>query len=295
MENPTIDFRRERDFGEVFGATFDFIRQEYKRIGTVFLYYVLPFLVIAALLMILAQYNYKDIFSGISGSNEAVFSLIGGMIFYWVLLMASLLLAHTMIISATYSYVSLYVKKGRDGFTVSDVWNEMKRFILPVLGTNIVVGLLVAVGTIACLIPGIYLGISLSIILIALIYEDKGFSKAFSRSFELTKQNWWMTLLIIIIAYLLTYILSIVIQIPAMLIGIGSFWTTIQEMISNPGNAVDPSGFFNTTYIVVTSISSVITYILYVIPNLILAFWYFSLVETKEKPSLMEKIEKIGE
>ncbi|MBN2612010.1 MAG: hypothetical protein JXB00_10685 [Bacteroidales bacterium] len=295
MENTTINFRRERDFGEVFGATFDFIRQEFKKFGTVILYYVLPFLVISALLMILAQYNYKNVFSSISGSPEAVFSFFGDMFLYWLLLMLSVLLTQTMIISATYSYVSLYVKKGRDGFTIPDVWEKMKGFILPVLGTNFVVGLIVIIGFVACLIPGIYLGVSLSIIFAALIIEEKGFGSAFSRSFELTKQNWWMTLLIVFIATLLVYILALIIQIPAMAIGIGSFWTTIQESIANQGKMVDPSSFFNTTYIIVTSISNVLVYIIYIVPNLILSFWYFSLLETKEKPSLMEKIEKIGE
>ena len=103
-----------------------------------------------------------------------------------------------------------------------------------------------------------------------------------------------MTLLIVIIAGLLVYILNIIVQIPAMAIGMGSFWTSIKDVISNPENAANSFNFFGTGYIVMTSVSSIISYVLYTIPKLIIAFWYFSLVEKKEKPSLMEKLEQIG-
>ncbi len=295
MENNSIDFRKERDFGEIFSATFDFIKQEYKRFGYVILLYVLPFLVLSALLMILVQSNYiSNIKNLVESAPYGNFSSLGTMMLFYLLIMLCYLIAQTMLVTATYSYIALYVKKGKDEFVVADVWDKMKSYFFPVLGANIVIGFIIGIGFVFCILPGIYLGISLSVILVALIFEGKGFSAAFSRSFELTKQDWWMTFLIVIIAGLLVYVLTLVIQIPAMIIGIGSFWTNIRESISDPEKAINSMDIFNSGYIIVTSISSVLTYVLYIIPKLILSFWYFSLVEKKEKPSLMEKIEQIG-
>lgn len=295
MENTGIEFRKERNFGDIFGSAIEFIRQEHKKFGFVILVYVLPFLVITSLVLILIQSNFLSASRNISDmATTGNYSYFGDFFFYYFLMLACYVVAHTMLITATYGYVDLYVKKGKDGFESSDVWNRMRRFFFPVLGTNIVVGIITIIGFVFCLIPGIYLGISLSLILIALIYENKGFGDAFSRSFDLTKRDWWVTFAIVLVALLLVSALSYVIQLPAIIIGMGSFWTTMQETISKPGS-VSGEDMFSTTYIVVTSLLSVLTYILYIIPHLILSFQYFNLVERLEKPSLINRIEQMGQ
>ncbi len=295
MENTPIDFRKERDFGEVFGATFEFIRQEYKRLGTVLIYYVLPVLVIVSLVLILIQSQYLDTFMEFSrNSSYGTFNTFGEFFIYYFLIMLCQLVIQTMLITAVYSYITIYATNGKEGFEARDVWNTMLYYFFPVMGTSLLAGILIGLGFVFCIIPGIYLGISLSLILIVLIHEKKGFGDAFSRSFQLTGKDWWMTLLMVIVAFLLVTVLGYVIQLPAIIMGMGSMWTTISDTIRNPENISNPKDIFSSSYIIVTTLLGVLTYVLYIIPHMILAFQYFNLVEKFEKPTLMDKIDQMG-
>jgi hypothetical protein len=291
MEQAEINFKQERDFGEIFSATFAFIGQEIKRLGTAMLYFVLPVLLLAAIIMVLFGAEQQKITQEVTGGDPYAisnpFSMMGGMFTYMLLLMFVYALAFTMLKCTIYGYIKLYNEKGRDGFGLSEIWSEIMRYFFPVLGTSIVVGLLVGFGFVFCILPGIYLGVSLSIIYVALLFEGKGFGNAFSRSFDLTKQKWWLTLGLIIVSYLMIYMIAMIFSIPAMIAGVA-------PMIHNLKNLEQPEPIvFSTAYYVLNSITYLITYILLAIPAIILAFHYFSLVELKDKPSLIEKIDQI--
>ena len=53
MEKTHINFKQERDFGEVFSATFAFIGQEFKMLGKAVVYFVIPIFFVAAILLVL--------------------------------------------------------------------------------------------------------------------------------------------------------------------------------------------------------------------------------------------------
>jgi hypothetical protein len=292
MEKAPVNFKQQRDFGEVFNATFAFIGQEFKPLGKALLYYVLPILIIAAFLSVLVsigQQKYLHSFQAGSADITAnPFAAMGSTLKYSLLSMLVYLLAFSALRCTIYGYIKVYVEKGKDQFTTEDIWSEIKKFILPVLGTSIVIGLLIGVGFVFCIIPGIWLGISLSAIYIAMIYEGKGMGDAFNRSFNLTKQDWWTTLGIIFVSYIIVYILSIIMAVPAVLMGLKSFFTAFKDLQS----PVEMN--FSTTFYIINSITSLVTYILFTIPFIAIAFQYFNLLEMKEKPSLKEKIEQIG-
>lgn len=291
MEQAPINFKQERDFGEIFSATFAFIGQEIKPLGKAILYYVLPVLLIASILLVFLGIEQQKMMQEVTGGDPYAlsnpFSMMSSMFSYMLLLMVIYAVAFTTLKCTIYGYVKLYNEKGKDGFGLSDVWNEIMRFFFPVLGTSILVGFLVGIGFALCLIPGIYLGISLSIIYMALLFEGKGFGNAFSRSFDLTKQKWWLTFGLIIVSYLMIYMITMIFSIPGMILG-------LKPLLSNLKNMEDISSFsFSTGYYVINSITNLVMYILFTIPALILAFHYYSLVEMKDKPSLLNKIDDI--
>jgi hypothetical protein len=292
MEKAPVNFKKQRDFGEVFNATFAFIGQEFKPLAKAIIYYVLPILIVAAILSVfvsIAQQKYANsIRAGDIDVTSNPFAAIGPMYKYLFLTSLIYLVALSALRCTIYGYIKSYVEKGKDQFTIDDVWSEVKRFILPVLGTSLVIGLLVGIGFMFCIVPGIWLGVSLSLIYIAMMFEGKGMGDAFSRSFNLVKEDWWLTLGIIFICYIIVYVLSILLSVPAMLMGLKSFFSSFKE-IQATGEMN-----FSTTFYIVNSITSLLTYILFSIPFIALAFQYFSLVEMKEKTSLKDKIEQIS-
>lgn len=281
MEKEYIDFQKERDFGQVLNDTFQFIGQEFKPMGQVILIYVLPIIILASVItgvFINNAFNWAEMFE-YAETFPPVGNFFGQVSGAWILS----LLSYLFLLLAVYCYISLYVERGRGNFEKEDVWKKMTQNILPVIGTGIVVGLIIGIGLIFCVIPGIYFGVSLSLIFIILIHEGHGFSYSFSRSFELTKLQWWWTLLLLIVFTIIVSITSGIISIP---IGINAVFRGIQfaqeKMVTS-----EFFGPFATAYIVLVNI---ISYLLYTIIYVAISFQYFNLVEVSKRPTLAERI-----
>lgn len=292
MQQEPVKFRQVRDFGDLFNATFSFIGAEYKNLGKAVLYYAVPFLIITAIsgvLLSMEQQKFYNaaLFTGASDLNGS-FSALADIYKYTFLILFAYMIGMSMLQCTLYGYIKLYVNKGKDQFNVEDVWHEMKKYILPVIGISIILGILILIGMMLCLLPGIILAVYLALIFPAYIFEDRGFGDAFSRSFQLTGQKWWMTLGLIIVSFIMVYMIALLFSIPAMLLGFKSIFSSLQNL-----DQYKPTEF-TTAFYIVNSITSLITYVIFSIPSIIMAFHYFSMVEVKERPSLEDKIQQIG-
>jgi len=291
METGYIDFRKERDFGQVFNATFTFLKQEFKKLGLALVYYVLPVVLVAGIVTGLMQ--HKIMGWTLSNANDttvmsnpfAVFRVFGG---YYSVSIVINILAQTMMICTLYGYIALYVEKGKDQFTLPDVGSKIAQLFFPVLGTLILTGIMISIGFVLCIFPGIYLGVSLSLIFAALAIERQGFGEAFTRSFQLTHLQWWWTLLILLVVTIVMLVIVYAFVFLGAILGVG---TSLMNMTDEAAVAKNISSIMIVFY----TLASIIGFIIYVIPHTVLAFHYFNLVEIKEKPSLTQKIEEIGQ
>ncbi len=288
-----INFKQERDFGELFNVSFEFIKQESRNLWKAVLYFILPVLIIVSIFQVLLGMEQQKVMQSFGAYDpyamQDPFSYLGSVFWYLVIAMILYAVTYTVIKCTLLGYVKLYVEKGKDEFGLNELWKEIRTYFFPVLVTSVFVGILISIGTVFCFIPGIYLGVSLSLIYMALIFEDKGFGNALSRSFELTHHKWWLTLGLLAVSYIMIYLISLILSLPAIITGIKPILTNLKDM-------EDPSSFtFPTAYFIMTSITNLITYILLAIPSLIMAFHYYSLIESKDKPSLEEKIGQINE
>jgi len=116
------------------------------------------------------------------------------------------------------------------------------------------------------------------------MFEDKGIGEAFSRSFELTRIQWWWTFLILIVSTVIVGLIVYILAIPSAIFGL----TIGLHQVNNPGTLPES---FGVVYIIYSTVLSVISYVLYIIPFTVIAFQYFNLVEIKEMPSLIDKID----
>jgi hypothetical protein len=287
METTAVNFKKPRDFGEIFNSSFNFIIEEFKPLGKAILLYALPFLIIASILGVIVNIQQQEFMNSIRNTDLAdsdPFAMLGGTYKYTFLLFLVYVIGLCVLQSIILGYVKLYITRGKGQFTTEEVWTEIKPKILPVLGISFVIFLLVMVGFILCVIPGIILGVSLSLILPAYFYEDKGFGHAFNRSFQLTGQKWWLTFALILVSYILVYVLMLLLSIPSILLGFKSLFAF----------ARNEELHFSTGYYIMNSITTLLGYLLVSVPLVIMIFNYYSLVEIKERPSLHEKIEQIN-
>jgi len=278
METNPVNFRQEREFGDVINATFTFISQNFKKLMKVLVFYGGPFYLIYGILMGSLQLN---IFSPLRTNTFSAGDMSTIAVKYFVLVLFAMI-AHVMNYSLIYSYIRLYNENGKDGFEIPEVWKLARKNFFMILGTSFVVGLMIVFATILFIIPGIYISVPLTLIIIIRVIERKDLGSSISRTFFLIKGKWWLTLGIILVAYLISSSMTYVFMIPQYIMIL---------LTAFHGKMAPSSGYLMTTF---TAISSFFSLILTNIPLIVIAFHYFSLVEQKEQPGLLEKIESIG-
>ena len=274
-----VDFKQDREFGDILNATFVFLKQNYKPLGKTLLIYASPFIIMTAI--VYAFFNVS-MYSGMLGSGMNVFNMVGqmsGYAFFYILLAST---SYTIFNGIIYGYIKLYNEKGFGNFEPADVWKFALKYFFPILGAQIVFGLVITVGFILILIPGIYLAVSLSLLLIILLIEGKGFGDAFSRSFLLTHKRWWWTFLLLLVTYIIIMVVNYIFAIPSVI---------LQSTIMFHGGDAET---YKMIYGFFIALSQIVSYISYTIPMIALAFHYFSIVESAERPSLHNEIENIG-
>jgi hypothetical protein len=284
MEPNKIELRQDRDFGQVFNATFAFIKQEFKPLGASVLVFIVPFALLLGICLIWFQ---SSILADVTG-QEPQFGASKGVlpsnfIKLYLLFMGFFVLSQTMIITTIYSYLNLYLSKV-EKISISEMFWEVKYNFLPVFGALFISFVLILIGLVCCLLPGIYLAISLSFFIPAMIFEQSRFGQAFSRSFQLAHYRWWWTFLLALTSIIMIYALNFLIQSPLLLWGYSGTLFNLNSYKS-----------ISTGQAIYSAIATALSQLLYIIPAFLIGFQHFSIVEAKEQTLLNEKINQIGE
>ena len=92
--------------------------------------------------------------------------------------------------------------------TLGDALNRGKKLFLPMLGASIMNMLVIGIGMLLLVIPGIVLAIYMFLFPAALVIEGSGPVQSLQRSMDLVKQNWWRCMLILTVVgtvYMILY------------------------------------------------------------------------------------------
>lgn len=282
MIEKEIQFRKKREIGEIFTDSFDFIRQEIKPISKLIAIYVLPFIVLYGFVQIYLQ---KNVVSKIDFTNtEALLENIGPIYLNVFLFALFGLFVQSLLIATYYSYIEVYVKKGKGNFDLSEITPHLFTNGLLAIGASIVVFIVVMLGLILCIIPGIFFANTLSIVFIILLFERKGLGSALSRSAFLVNPQWWNTFLINIVGLIIIWVVSFIMAIPTMVAGLS---------INIFGQNQSPVEYPNWYWVVVGA-STVISSTLYIIPYTFLAFQYFNLDERTKSAQITENQQQLN-
>lgn len=282
MAEQKIDLRKVRDFSQNINDTFVFIKQNLKPLLGSFLGIAGIFMLTCSIFNGLYQSQFgnifKEIFTNPRSSRNPIntFNMFG--MNYFLLIIFSLINIIAMQ-TAVIAYMKVYSNK--DELPVFDeVWAEFKKYFLPILFYSIPLYLLIIVGMVFCLVPGIYFGVVLIPFPIVIMVEDASFGGAFNRCFKLIKQNFWPSFGI----YIVTYIIY------SFAAGIISFAVTIVSGLLAYFTTKDIS----TTIGIATSTLTIFSYIFYVVFYVAVVLHYFSLAEKQDGTGIMQRIDKLG-
>ena len=287
-----INFYEKRDLGDKINVTFQFLRQNFVPLFKSLLYIAGPVILVAGVVGGLYQMTLLST-GGIYEPTEPSFDTFGALFAQGSVNILVSILMTAVVITVVYEYFVLYMQADTLTFpTVSAVWEGTKRDFLKVLLSSVVTSILVGIGIIFLIIPGLILLAALSLIFIIQIKERLSFGDAFSRCFSLTSGNYLSTLgLLLVVAILQTIIVLVLLTPIGLITGLGLFFSDSAEDIITRQS----STFYQILAIVGQVFSNLVTQLLSAISTVAIAFQYSNLVEKKESTGLMENVNTIGE
>ena len=280
MQPNKIELRQTRDFGEVISATFEFIRQNFRKLLTCVLYLGGPFALLGAVSSALYQSqtplnmtNPTDIFSASWVVSLGVHLLV--------------VLTASVVVTATVCHFVLLYLTGEE-FEVNDVWRLVKKDFWMLLFASVGYTLLCIPAFLLCFFPGIYVSVALLPIFVILLVERIGFRESISRSFRLVSGRWWPTFGILIVMGMVQGMITLVVVLP-FLIAMG-----VMGILSVQSGETPAGGTFLLLYTITNSMQILVSVLCSSIVVVALAFQYFSLVEEKEGVGLRQRIGTLG-
>jgi hypothetical protein len=283
MQDQYIQFKKQRELGEIISVTFKFLRENYKTLIKSITQVVAPTFIL--LIAALAYYTYTVAGSPLAAmegkSEEFLISFF--------ILAVTLLLFYASLYGTVLHYIKSYIEnKG----TVDEA--EVKTGAQDDLGklfmVFIISAAIVFTGLILFIIPGIYLMVPFSLAAMVLVFNKMSLGDSISHGFSLVKDHWWTTFFSIVVVWLLVYVIGLVFQLPLIIYTFVKMFAVAQE-----GSLADPVSYSDWIFILLNVVSSVIQYLLSSIFVIALAFIYFNLNEHKNLTGTYETIDKLGD
>lgn len=284
MNDNYINFRRQRELGEIISDTFKFIRENYKLLFRLIFKIAGPVFVVLVLAMGYYYYvvGYQPLMSNIFDFRP------GEMILALILMLVSFLGFFALLQGTIFHYIKSYVENNGD-VNPLQVRTGVKSDFGKILGVTLMTGVLIFIGLMLCILPGIYLWVPLSFAIPLVVFGRRESIDSIKDAFELIRDNWWMTFISLFIMALLMYLVSLIFQIPMFIYIFIKAFTVVQE-----GSAASPEMFIDWVYIVFSVISSLAQYLLYTILIIAIAFIYYSLDEKKNATGSLDTISNLG-
>lgn len=282
---PQIELSKTRDFGEIIADSFLFIRQNLKPLVSSFFVFCGFFLLAGCVTGIMQQIKMSDMYDGtyVGDAQQPFSNLASAFTLSTILAVIFTLLTYIAMPVTVISFMALYKQKGNVAPTNEEVWGYFKYYFLKVLGGSIVNMIVLMVGFVMCLIPGIYFYPVLALIFPIIIVENTSYGYAFNQSFRLIKENWWTTFGALFITYLIAAICMGLVNVPFQ---VANFWEVLLRRGTHPHLSV--------VTIVFGTILQQLSLVLYALPLVAVVICYFSLTEAKDATGLMGRINQLG-
>jgi len=290
MSNTYIEFKKQRDLGEVLGDTFAFIRVEFKKFIAVFFKICGPFVV--ALMLAIGFYTYSlgdlviDPFSDRPYGSVSFFVFFSALSFY----LLSLLLAYMFSIGTTLFYIKSYIDN-RGEVIESEVQSQVYKSFWSLFGLSFLRGITLIFAMMLCFLPVLYVMVPMAVVFSIYVFQPKSSAiDAYSESFYLVNQDFWLAFGVILVLGIIYFAVSFTFGFISGLYGL------VEDGVI--ANEIDPTEMNYVTdpiYILINVLSSLFQFFLNIIFYIGGAFVYFHLNEKKNFTGTYERIARIGE
>jgi hypothetical protein len=235
--------------------------------------------------------------------------MFGGMIVMYL----SMIIALTLIMNTTYSYIKLYREDKEREITVSILWQESKKYFWKVIGalfiifftviavmlvfsllvvalngvSKVLLVLLVFFMVVLFLFFGVFFGIKFTFFPFFIVVGDSNIMDSFSGSYNFTRGIFWKTFGFVIIISFIVGTAMYIFQIP-------SYITMFIGAITGFTNGMGSASFIMLLSSVFMSVGMACGYLLYSIMFVGQSIFYFSEIEKEQGVMANKEIDEIG-
>ncbi|KPM30460.1 Hypothetical protein I595_3481 [Croceitalea dokdonensis DOKDO 023] len=283
-----IEFKKQRELGEILSDTFGFLRLEFKPFFTTLLKIVGPYLLILLVATGFYLFSFGDLFNiALVTSENSLFSPIILIISGAVLFISSI-----MVYAVSYGGVLFYIKEYID-HTGTVEFQKVKKQVYAnfwsFIGLGFLVGISLLVGFMMCLVPGIYLAVPLGISFAIMVFQNLSATDSYSESFRLVKDNWWNTFAVFIVLYIVVYVASLAFSLPTVIYS----WISM-GIFSGEFDAESINAFTDPVYLLLNLITRIVQFLMNIVLLVASALIYFNLNEKKNFTGTFERIDNLG-
>ena len=210
-----IQFKKQRELGTILSDTFKFIRLQWKPLFGLIFRIAGPALVLLVLAYVFYMQTVFGSF-GTLGSNPSFFSSseFGVSLILALVLIIIAGIAYYGLMYGTVMYSIRSYMNNNGLIDKKEVINGVKTDFWKLMGISVLTALMIAVGFLVCIAPGIYLAVVLATTYGILVFEKRSVTDSISYSFELIKGEWWITFATLLVILILYYIIMVIAQIP---------------------------------------------------------------------------------
>lgn len=280
MENIPIVLLKQRDFGQKMNASFEFATRNFSPLVKALIFIAGP----SALLSGIAQGMFQSRSLPLlqNGDIFSRFDMYLNVEYLFVTIFS--LITYFLAYATVSAFIVLYEEKGSaQSIDPATVWNKILENISVSIGAQIFSFVLILIGTMFFIIPGIYLGICFQLFMIIVIREKLSITDSLKRSYKLIRGKWWSTFGLIIIMSIVSSIVALVFQFPVLV-------TTIMNTLGLGKGITDSKGLMIAASIIAVVGTMVVQGIIWIA----VAFQYYNLVERSEGSGLRAEIETLG-
>ncbi|NAS12040.1 hypothetical protein [Poritiphilus flavus] len=288
-ETNYIEFKKKRELGSILSDTFAFLRNQFKPFFSIFFRIVGPYLLVMLLSYGFYMYTVGDFVNfNIERSDSVANTFL--ILLVAVLLIFSVIAVYVISQATTLFYIRSYANnKGKADY--AEIRKEVYQSFWNFIGLGILVGLSVGIGFMFCFIPGIYLYVPLMLSFSVMVFNQKGVTDAYSYSFTLVKDHWWMTFASLFVVGIIVTVASYAFALPSTLYT----WMKM-GIISGEVDPVSLDGnFFDPISILLGMLSTLAQFLLNIISVVAGVLIYFDLNEKKNFTGTYERIQNLGE
>ena len=286
--NNYIEFKKQRELGEILSDSFVFIRNEFKPFLGTILKIVGPYILVMLISMGFYMYTIGDIFNltAIGNTSISTYSPLI-MVLAVVALLLSSIAAYVLAQGTVLHYIKSYIDN-RGTTNYDEIRSGVYGSFWSLIGLGIIVGLSVFIGAMFCLIPGIYLAVPLSVSFAILVFLKKDTMESYQYSFTLIKENWWITFATLFVIYIIVAIASYAFSLPTIIYS----WIKM-GVFSGEMDAENFNVFNDPIYLLLNILSTLVQFLMNIIFLVATSLIFFNLNEKKNFTGTFERIESL--